>query len=134
MDHRRSVLRRVVAEPRAWAEFLAAARALKGLDPAGARRVLEARGLIGPEEVVTGPRARLLRRLMGRLGLDAAQIERADPALLRDLEGVCEGCDRRERCEHDHETGLARATYQACCPNAAKLDALRFAKLDAASA
>jgi hypothetical protein len=113
-----------------WRDLLVLARELRGLDPERARRLLEARGLIGPDDASLGPRVRILYRLLRLLGINSGALGDSDPALLRDLESTCDGCTERRRCESDHENGYARATYHNDCPNAAKLDALRFATPD----
>jgi hypothetical protein len=110
-------------------ELFALARALRGLDSSSARRLLEARGMIGPADLAAGAGVRILYRLMRLLGLDRHRLGEADPGLLQDLERTCDGCGHRDRCESDHENGSARTTYQNYCPNAAKLDALRFAQV-----
>ena len=114
---------RLLADAR---ELFALAGVLRGLDSASARRLLEARGTVGPAHAPGRPRVRILYRLLRLLGLDPDQLREANPGLLRNLECTCDGCDHRDRCESDYENGSARTTYQNYCPNAAKLDVLRF--------
>jgi hypothetical protein len=129
-DEPRPVSSRVRDAPASWRDLLVLARELRGLDPVSARRLLEARGLIGPDDASLAPRVRILYRLLGVLGISRVQLGRSDPALLRAMESTCDGCTESGRCESDHENGYARATYRSYCPNAAKLDTLRFANAD----
>ena len=72
-----------------------------------------------------GPGANeLLREMMSVLHLDVAEVERAQPAVLRDLERVCALCDGRDRCRAELSEGTAARDWQEFCPNAVTLQAL----------
>ncbi len=72
-----------------------------------------------------GPGAtELLPEMMGVLHLDIAEVERAEPAVLRDLERVCALCDGRDRCRAELSEGTAAHDWQEFCPNAVTLQAL----------
>ncbi len=68
--------------------------------------------------------ADLVGRRMAALGLDAADIDAAEPATMRDLQRVCSMCDNKRVCEHDLDRSPASADWREYCPNAGTLDAL----------
>lgn len=67
----------------------------------------------------------LLPKMMQALDLDPAAVARAEPDVYRDLQRVCAMCDEKKRCGREVAAGDAAATYEAFCPNAVTLTALR---------
>src|SRR5919199_4039378 len=68
--------------------------------------------------------AGLLGRMMDVLHLDPVRVERAEPAVFRDLERVCALCDDRARCREALSAETAGGHWQEFCPNATTLQAL----------
>jgi hypothetical protein len=66
----------------------------------------------------------LLPQLLAELHIDAAELARSEPAVLRDLQRVCSLCDCKQRCKMELAEGDAAATYESFCPNALTLKAL----------
>ena len=98
-------------------------------DVAGIARDLK----IGPSELTSlakkGPdAAALLQRLLVALGVDANELERGDPAVMRDLQRLCITCGYKRRCELDLASGAIATEFKDYCPNAFTLDALLKAK------
>ena len=67
----------------------------------------------------------LLSRRMDELRLDAAELARARPLVLRDLEKTCSLCVHQRRCRHDLDRNPADPAWQDYCPDAATLAALQ---------
>lgn len=72
----------------------------------------------GPES------AALLGRMLTTLGVDANELDSADPAVMRDLQRLCVSCGHKQQCMHEFDAGTAAAHYHEFCPNAYTLDAL----------
>jgi hypothetical protein len=68
--------------------------------------------------------ADLVERRITALGLDAAQIEATQPAVMRDVQRVCSMCDNKRVCEHDLDRRPADAGWTSYCPNVGTLAAL----------
>ena len=68
--------------------------------------------------------ADLVQRRMAALGIDAAQVDATEPAVMRDLQRVCSLCDNKRVCEHDLVRNPANAAWRDYCPNTGTLDAL----------
>ena len=60
----------------------------------------------------------LLGRMLKTLGVDAARVTAAEPAVMRDLQRVCIACALRDRCVHEFAEGTAAAHFHDYCPNA----------------
>jgi hypothetical protein len=73
--------------------------------------------------------ALLLGRMMAALGIDADEVARGLPGVMRDLERVCASCASKDRCRHDLDGGDAPATWSGYCPNKATLSALQAVTL-----
>ena len=74
-----------------------------------------------------GPRgADELPKMLEALGIDEAAIQRAEPALLRDMERVCSFCKYKRQCHRELAAGTAPANYEEYCANADAIDTLRF--------
>jgi len=68
--------------------------------------------------------ADLVQRRMAAIGLDAAEVEAAQPATMRDLQRVCSLCDNKRVCAHDLDRSPTNAAWREYCPNAGTLAAL----------
>ena len=60
------------------------------------------------------------------LGIDETALQRAQPALLRDMERVCSFCTHKRRCHQELAAGTAATNYVEYCENADAIDTLRF--------
>src|SRR3954454_6493802 len=65
-----------------------------------------------------------LPKMMATLGLHATAIQRAYPAVMRDMERVCAHCEHKYRCREDVVTGDAPQTFVEYCDNASTLESL----------
>ncbi|MEJ2378592.1 MAG: hypothetical protein P8Y71_25500 [Pseudolabrys sp.] len=72
--------------------------------------------------------AALLRRLLLALGVKPTELERGDPAVMRDLQRLCITCGYKRKCERDLAAGTLADEFRDYCPNAYTLDALLKAK------
>jgi hypothetical protein len=68
--------------------------------------------------------AALLQRLLHALGVNPNELERSDPAVMRDLQRLCITCGYKRQCELDLANGAMGDRFQDYCPNAFTLDAL----------
>lgn len=97
-------------------------------DAAEVSRIADELG-VGPAELralaAKGPHgADLLQKMLTALKVDAADLSRREPAVMRDLQRLCVACDHKRQCQHEIEQGTAAAHYHAFCPNAFTLDAV----------
>jgi hypothetical protein len=76
--------------------------------------------------------ANLLEKLLLQLYVDPAQLAKANPAVMRDLQRLCVVCGQKARCQHELQSGTAAEHYREYCPNAFTLDALFKQKADPA--
>jgi hypothetical protein len=60
----------------------------------------------------------LMQRMMAALGLDAAALERSDPAVMRDVEATCTRCRETRSCRQDLAAGTPGVHCGEYCPNA----------------
>ena len=67
----------------------------------------------------------LLPRLLASIGLDGDRVSRQQPAVMRDMARICAGCDSARRCRRELDREEAELSYQAYCPNAETIEALR---------
>jgi hypothetical protein len=65
--------------------------------------------------------ADLLPQRMAVLGLDAAEVSRSDPMLMRDLQRLCALCDSKGRCMRDLANDPNDPIWEQYCPNEATL-------------
>src|SRR3954471_6567075 len=65
-----------------------------------------------------------MTRRVEALGLDAGEIGRNDPLVMRDLQRVCSLCGSKTRCEHDLARHPEDSRWRTYCPNAVSLGAL----------
>ena len=68
--------------------------------------------------------ADLLQKMLVALKVDAQDLAKREPSVLRDLQRLCVACNHKTQCVHDLAQGTAAARYHAFCPNAFTLDAL----------
>ena len=66
----------------------------------------------------------LLQKLLVALGIDLKDLDRYDPAVMRDLQRSCVMCDEKGRCKFDIANGVITEKFRDYCPNAFTLDAL----------
>jgi len=86
-----------------------------GLTPSDLRQVTEG----NPEA------GELLPRRMAALGIDAREVARMLPEVLRDLQRVCASCEKYGRCVRDLDRGTLGAGWLGYCPNADTLRQLQ---------
>ena len=72
----------------------------------------------------------LLSRRVAELGLDAGEITRSEPQVMRDLQRVCTQCAAHRRCAGDLDYDGSDRGWRAYCPNVQTLDALRSEERD----
>jgi hypothetical protein len=76
----------------------------------------------------------LLSRRMQELRLDAAEISRVEPQVIRDLQRTCSLCANKRRCRHDLADQWSHPRWQDYCPNTATLLALLEERITSAGA
>jgi hypothetical protein len=112
-----------------WDEL---ARELENAGEDGARILQELRlngGNIRRLMAASEDDALLLGRMMAALGIDAEEVARELPAVMRDLERVCAACDSKDQCRHDLDSGDAPSTWTSYCPNKPTLSAVQAVTL-----
>jgi hypothetical protein len=57
-------------------------------------------------------------------GIDQADLARAEPLVLRDMERVCGLCHEKRQCDRDLAAGTSAEHYEGYCLNADTIDAL----------
>jgi hypothetical protein len=68
--------------------------------------------------------ADLLLRRLDESKLDAAEIKKVEPQVMRDLQRVCTLCASKRKCSHDLATKPSDPAWQTYCPNTTTLKAL----------
>ena len=76
--------------------------------------------------------ADLLQRRLVELGLDAAEIRRAEPQALQDLQRVCSMCTSGRVCADDLASRPSDPVWRDYCPNTMTLDALAAERVERA--
>lgn len=66
-----------------------------------------------------------LPQMLAALGVDAAALQRAEPALVRDMLRVCSLCESVDACKYALKQGFADLSYPHYCPNAETLNSIR---------
>jgi hypothetical protein len=66
----------------------------------------------------------LLSQRLEQVDLNRAELARAEPQVLRDLERVCTLCGSKRKCEYDLMIHPSLAGWTEYCPNAATINAL----------
>jgi hypothetical protein len=120
-----TILQRIAQEWRAFVRRQTQPNEFDGCDSHEIERIAHDLGLSAAELRAIAARDEnadlLLRRRMADLRLDPHAV---DPAVMRDLERVCAGCQAEVQCEHDLDTEPQRASWPSYCPNSATLQAL----------
>jgi hypothetical protein len=65
-----------------------------------------------------------LGRLLEAVYLDAAELRRKHPDVMRDMQVACSMCPVAGRCRSDLERGVSRLTFHNYCPNTETIAAL----------
>ncbi len=123
---------------RNWKRHYAAARELDACRDGEVAHLAQDLGVSSAELRTLAGRwpdsADLLRRRMDALGIDAAQVGRLEPEVMRDLQRVCGQCTNEKRCEHDlrRDAGdhAAHGSWRTYCPNVDTLEAVRSQERD----
>lgn len=113
-------------------ETLESSRGLANCGPDEAARIAHDLKL-HPKELAMlakkGPHAAdLVCKMLAALGIDASDLERDDPATMRDLQRLCAMCADKRQCQYDLANGITAPNFRDYCPNAYTLDALLEAK------
>ena len=66
----------------------------------------------------------LLLRRLDESKLDATEIKKSEPQVMRDLERVCTLCTSKRKCSHDLATKPSDPAWQSYCPNTTTLKSL----------
>lgn len=98
---------------------------LRGLDPACADQLARDVG-VSPYDLhrlsELGPEAAdLIYQRLALENLDAQEVERQYPKVMKDLQRVCSVCDDKKRCQHDFENHVAGDDWKSYCPNASTI-------------
>ena len=105
-----------------------AAGELGRLDREEVERIAHDVGLTGRElselAAYPGGSARLLEECMAALGLDRAEVVKASPRVLADLQRLCTLCEHKGLCAEDLARDKDAPGWEAYCPNALTLEAL----------
>jgi glycerol-3-phosphate dehydrogenase len=122
-------LRRLARWWREYADRQSTVAALADCGPAEGARIAHDIGVSGAAElrVLAGKwpdSADLLARRMRQIKLDAAEIVRVEPEVVRDLERVCTLCASRRRCRRDFANERSASSWRTYCPNTTTLAAL----------
>jgi uncharacterized protein YjiS (DUF1127 family) len=72
----------------------------------------------------------LLSRRLEQVDLDAAELARREPQVLRDLERVCTLCGSKRRCGRDLAGDPSDSRWLEYCPNVTTLNALVAERFD----
>jgi hypothetical protein len=62
-----------------------------------------------------------LPRMLAALGIDEAALQRAEPAMVRDMLRVCSLCQSVDACKYALDQNIADVAYPHFCPNAEPL-------------
>jgi hypothetical protein len=112
--------------------------ALDGCGPSETARIARDLGVGGAEfRVLAGKwpdSSDLLSRRMRQSELDAAELARVEPQVVRDLERVCTLCASRRWCERDFSSERSSPAWEKYCPNTMTLRALIAERRRAAAA
>ena len=62
--------------------------------------------------------------MLKALGIDADDLARTEPLMVRDMQRVCSLCRDKPHCHSELAAGTAAEHYREYCPNAPTIDAL----------
>jgi hypothetical protein len=124
------MLRWVTDPATKWKETVNRYRLLRELDSAGpdSDRVAHSLGLSTGELrrlVADGATDLPVNDLLTQLGLDPAEIEHVDPAMMQDLIRVCALCTDHDQCRADLAAGTATRHWKEYCLNQSSIEALK---------
>jgi hypothetical protein len=71
---------------------------------------------------------------MEELMLDATELARVEPDVIRDLQGVCSLCASQRKCRHDLVRNPSGSAWRKYCPNASTLAALMTERANSSKA
>ena len=123
---------RVVGWWRRWRQRAASLAELDRLSTEAERVARDAGIDVGDLRVLAGKwpdSADLAKRRMATLGLDAAQVQETQAAVVRDVQRVCSLCANKRACVHDLDHDPADAAWHQYCPNDETFDALTTERL-----
>ena len=75
-----------------------------------------------------------LSRRMEELKLDATELARVEPDVIRDLQRVCSLCASQRKCRHDLVRNPSGSAWRKYCPNASTLAALMTERANSSKA
>jgi len=108
-----------------WRDYQANVAGLREIEACGPEMVAQMAADLGMtqselEEVVShGAGAdKLMTRMIAAFGLNAEELERTDPAVIRDMSILCSRCETKGRCVHELDAGTAAEHAGEFCPNA----------------
>ena len=131
-DGARFILSAIAQWVSRYREAFATSNVLRNCSPEEVAAV--ARDLkIQPTELASlarkGPNAAaLLRKMLLALEVNPHELQRGEPAVMRDLQRLCVTCGYKRQCERELAAGTAAGKFQAYCPNAFTLELLLSAK------
>lgn len=124
-----SVLGRLARKWRDWSRRRGTMMALDCCDSAEMTRMAHDIGVSETEFRVLAGRwpgsSDLLSQRMHQINLDASEIARAEPGVIRDLQRVCSLCAGQQRCRHDLARDPSAPAWREYCPNAPTFAALK---------
>jgi hypothetical protein len=125
---RHTILGRVGGWWKKWWERAATLAELEACGCAEMERIARDTGVgAGDLRVLAGKwpdSADLVGRRLTALGIDATEVGRSTPEVMRDLQRVCSVCADKRVCEHDLDRGPAHSGWLDYCPNVETLHAV----------
>ena len=131
-DRSHAVGNRVIGWWRRWRQRAASLAEFDRLSTEAERVARDAGVDVGDLRVLAGKwpdSADLAKRRMATLGLDAAQVQETQAAVMRDVQRVCSLCANKCVCVHDLDHDPANAAWHQYCPNDETFDALTTERL-----
>lgn len=126
--HERSASHGIAEKIRKWLKVRAEERELNALPDHMLADIAHDVGLSVNELTslkIQNPGASILMpERLTAMGVDAAYVRAAEPAVYRDLERVCGRCQSWQQCEHDLALGDVESGQCDYCANAGTIDAL----------
>lgn len=124
-----SVLGWLARKWRDWSRRRRTMMALDCCDPAEMTRMAHDIGVSETDFRVLAGRwpgsSDLLSQRMHQINLDASEIARAEPGVIRDLQRVCSLCAGQQRCRYDLASDPSAPAWREYCPNAPTFAALK---------
>lgn len=114
-----------------WREYQANVAGIREMEACGPEMVAQMASELGMtaaelEQVVShGAGAdKLMARMIAAFGLNAGELQRRDPAMVRDMSILCSLCETKGRCVHELDAGTAAEHAHEFCPNAPTFELL----------